>query len=293
MSALDVSVVIASRNRPESLRRCLQAIADQHTDQSFEVVVVDDGSDPPLRRGAFVFPSLELRLVRGAGNGPGAARNLGVAAAAAPVVCFTDDDTIPATTWLDSAVTFLSEHATHAGVEGPTTSPWFDPLYAYSVESVEPFGFLTCNIAYRRATLEAIGGFDEGFPFAHNEDLDLGFRVLMNAPIGFTDGMRVAHPPRAVSAQQLIRRGRWVTSTVRLVRRHPDLYRGSARFGSIPYVAGVVVRDWGGVVRHDRYAVRRTPRRAFRLAVIAAGQITVALGTLAGLAVAERSRRGS
>ena len=44
---MDATVVVPTRNRPDSLRRTLRALAAQRTDRSWELVVVDDGSDPP------------------------------------------------------------------------------------------------------------------------------------------------------------------------------------------------------------------------------------------------------
>src|SRR4029450_13000555 len=39
-----ISVVVPTRDRPQALRRCLQALADQTVQGSMEVIVVDDGS---------------------------------------------------------------------------------------------------------------------------------------------------------------------------------------------------------------------------------------------------------
>jgi glycosyltransferase involved in cell wall biosynthesis len=47
---IEVSVVIATRERPEMLRRCLKALAEQRFDRSrFEVMVCDDGPDAATR----------------------------------------------------------------------------------------------------------------------------------------------------------------------------------------------------------------------------------------------------
>ena len=44
-----ISVVIPTRNRPKALCRCLEALSESTLDaRSFEVIVVDDGSDQPL-----------------------------------------------------------------------------------------------------------------------------------------------------------------------------------------------------------------------------------------------------
>ena len=45
MRAVDVSVVVATRNRVGYLADCLESLAQQQTTAQYEVVVVDNGSD--------------------------------------------------------------------------------------------------------------------------------------------------------------------------------------------------------------------------------------------------------
>jgi GT2 family glycosyltransferase len=87
-------VVIATRDRPAALRRCLDGLRAQ-TEPRFRVIVVDDSSDTPIdsvlssddRRG------LDLQTIRLAqSSGPAAARNAGVELSDAPYICFVDDD---------------------------------------------------------------------------------------------------------------------------------------------------------------------------------------------------------
>ena len=86
-----ISVVVPTRDRQGSLARCLASLAMQ-AEIALDVVVVDDGSRD---RGAVRDAAAALagtRVVRGPGRGPAAARNLGVRAAEAELVCFIDDD---------------------------------------------------------------------------------------------------------------------------------------------------------------------------------------------------------
>lgn len=46
-----VSVLIPTRNRPESLRRCIESVLAQRLDD-YELVVVDDASEPPVSQGS-------------------------------------------------------------------------------------------------------------------------------------------------------------------------------------------------------------------------------------------------
>jgi glycosyltransferase involved in cell wall biosynthesis len=94
-----VSIIVATRNRADQLRECLDAIAAQ-TYGDFEVVVADDGSNEATRRAySTMSPALTGRLrwllqphPDAPGTGPAAARNRGLAAATGAFVAFCDDD---------------------------------------------------------------------------------------------------------------------------------------------------------------------------------------------------------
>src|SRR5256885_6964424 len=75
-----VSVVVPTCGRPDLLRRCVAALEAQSlAADAYEIIVVDD------------------TLAR---RGPAATRNIGWRRARAPVVAFTDDDTVPDADWL-------------------------------------------------------------------------------------------------------------------------------------------------------------------------------------------------
>ncbi|MBO0682622.1 MAG: glycosyltransferase family 2 protein [Candidatus Dormibacteraeota bacterium] len=86
--------MIATRNRPVALARCLSSLLAQ-SETSFRVIVVDDCSDQPLDPVVTAprYAGLDLTLHRQATpKGPAAARNAGVALASAEYLVFLDDD---------------------------------------------------------------------------------------------------------------------------------------------------------------------------------------------------------
>src|SRR4051795_13441021 len=99
------SVVIATHDRPQRLKRALRALREQTlpADQ-FEVIVVDDGSGPDtqqLLEREQAAGGLQLRVERRSpAGGPARARNAGWRTAGAPLVAFTDDDCEPGPAWL-------------------------------------------------------------------------------------------------------------------------------------------------------------------------------------------------
>src|SRR4051794_15316384 len=195
------TVVIATRDRPADLVRCLRALEVQDGAPPFDVVVVDDGSEPPVAPPA--SDRLDVRVIRTPGVGPGQARNAGVQEARGDVILFTDDDVVVDPGWVSAALAHLDANPRDAGVEGVVRSPAWDPLYEISIETSVPGHHWTCNVAYRRSALLAVGGFADCFPSAHCEDRDLGLRIAAVAPIGFEPAMGVTHSPRAVSARQI------------------------------------------------------------------------------------------
>ena len=91
------SVVICTRNRPEALDRCLQALA-QLAYPRYEVLVVDnapsDGSTLEVAR------RWGVRYLVEPAPGLSRARNSGARACSSEVIAFIDDDAVPEPVWL-------------------------------------------------------------------------------------------------------------------------------------------------------------------------------------------------
>ena len=86
--SVEVSVVIPTRNRPDTLRWALRSVADQHVD-GVEVLVANDGNvdvtSVAAEFGARVVPHEP-------GRGPSAARNAAIEQARGRYTAFLDDD---------------------------------------------------------------------------------------------------------------------------------------------------------------------------------------------------------
>src|SRR5262245_62091464 len=92
MTEPGATVIIPTRNRPESLARTLSLLRFQDVPTSeYEIVVVDDGSVPPI-----VLPDAgsgpELMLVRLEESERSASRNAGAMTARGKLLVFVDDD---------------------------------------------------------------------------------------------------------------------------------------------------------------------------------------------------------
>lgn len=95
-----ISAIVATRDRPESLRVCLEALLRMDYPR-FEIVVVDN--DPTTNETADLIARLftsRVRYVREDRRGLAAAHNCGLEAAEGDIVAFVDDDVVVDRHWL-------------------------------------------------------------------------------------------------------------------------------------------------------------------------------------------------
>jgi glycosyltransferase involved in cell wall biosynthesis len=187
------SVVIPTRNRPQAIVRSLDALAVQTMPPgSFEVLVVDDGSEPPLSLDPARWASkFSLKLIRQKNTGPAGARQRGVAEARGEFLAFTDDDCLPTPTWLETLATALRENpeamiggSTFNGLKkdyfAETSQLILEMVYEhFNRDPANAYFFASNNIALRRDRYLASGGFDPDFDSPAAEDREFCDRWRM------------------------------------------------------------------------------------------------------------------
>ncbi len=231
-----VSVVIATRDRPELLRRAIDGIRAQRHDDDVEIIVVFDRSEPD--RSLETEPGQSPRIVvTGNDRTPGlaGARNSGIDKAANAWIAFCDDDD----EWLPGKLQaqFDAVDATPGAIAACTgvliryrdvDTPrlpradrlGFDDFLRDRMTEVHPSSWLV----RRQSLVDDIGPVDEDLPGSYGEDYDL---LLRTARVGAI----------AVAPQPLIRvwwHGgsyffeRWKTiddALDHLVDKYPELHR--------------------------------------------------------------------
>ncbi len=185
-SSLAVSVVIPTHGRHASLSRCLAGLAAQTLPREmFEVIVSDDGSATPVAPAVEPFADrMTVSIVRRSRAGPAAARNEGARQARGRLLAFTDDDCVPAPTWLESLVDRTRRHpGTLIGGSIVNLLP-DDPyatatqlimscVYDYYARSGSGHRFFsTSNLAVPINRFWLLDGFSERFLHAAGEDYD-------------------------------------------------------------------------------------------------------------------------
>lgn len=180
-TAVPLSVVVCTHNRPADVERCLDALA--RLDERPEVIVVDSASDPPCRDLVLSYEDAlpGLTYVFEPEPGLSRARNRGLARASGAIVAFVDDDAAPHRDWSarilapferDAAVGCVGGACLPAFEDAAPRPPWLsdrllqfagitrigaEPRAARS--SAEwPFG---ANIAFRSAALGPHAPFPE------------------------------------------------------------------------------------------------------------------------------------
>jgi glycosyltransferase involved in cell wall biosynthesis len=223
----EITVVVPTRDRPAGLRRCLARLAAQTVADRIEIVVVDDGSEDVDPVAAAVAAVPGARLVRQPRRGPGAARNAGVRAARAPIVCFTDDDCEPAPGWAEALAEALRAGADVAA--GDTEPGGSANRYVVASQLVTNFvarhasvPFAASNNLGSTARLLRELPFDEAYPDAAGEDRDWCERLAAEGHrIERRPDATVAHHQELTAAGFLRQQARYGRGAYRYHRRGP------------------------------------------------------------------------
>lgn len=189
-----VSVVIATRDRPELLRRAIDAITEQRHDGHLEVVVVFDRSEPDR---SLEQDETDLRVITITNDrtpGLAGARNSGIDKASNRWIAFCDDDDEWLPGKLQAQFKALAERpaarAACTGVliryEGVDTPRLPDPdrlefedFLRDRMTEVHPSSWLV----ERETLVDRIGLVDEKIPGSYAEDYDLFLRTARTCPI--------------------------------------------------------------------------------------------------------------
>jgi GT2 family glycosyltransferase len=239
-----VSVIVCTHNGERTLAQCLERVRGlSYAD--FEVIVVDDGSTDGS---ADIARAHGATLVQTEHRGLSFARNAGVARASGEVVAFLDDDAYPDSDWLHYVAAALRANA-HAGMGGPNIPPEDDGLVADCVAAAPgaPIHVLIsdreaehvpgCNMAFRKAALDEIGGFDERFRVA-GDDVDVCWRLQESGrTLGFSAGAVVMHRRRDSVRRYLKQQYGYGKAEALLERKWPSRYNraGSSRWSGRIY----------------------------------------------------------
>lgn len=261
------SIIMPCYNAAATLSDTLASVSRQ-TERDWELICVDDGSsdDTPDLVARAAALDTRITLISNPGNGPSAARNYGaLSVAKAPILAFLDADDL----WASQKLFRLAEAFNANDVDGVYARVGFftdtpSRLQTTSAVAQGDLGIATLlgenpvctmsNMAVRRTTFAATGGFDE--MVVHNEDLDWLIRLTGG-------GHRTIAVDETLTFYRLSPGG-LSTDLAAMASGRQAALRSAAAYGHVPSAKDEAV--------HARYLARRALRlgtsgtEAFRLA---------------------------
>ena len=198
------SIVIPTYKRNHQLALCLQRLqpAAQSLEASlYEVIVTDDAADAATEQLLLTqFPW--ATYTAGPQRGPAANRNHGAILATGKWLVFTDDDCLPDAQWLQAYADAIKLHPDCKAFEGAILPDDWALLKKDMAEcpvNTEGGCFWSANIMVAHSLFQELGGFDEQFAIAAQEDQDLQWRIQQQHDIVFVQPATVVHPVRRIS----------------------------------------------------------------------------------------------
>jgi GT2 family glycosyltransferase len=201
---LKTSVIVATHDRPESVRRLIASLAPELTTGSREIIIAENGTAAPTPLALEGAPLKHLHEPRA---GKCRIQNRAIAQAAGEILVFLDDDLAVAPGYLAAVENFFDAHREFAAMKGRILAAedpekkvgpmavYLDlPLADDGEDVLEVRGVLGANMAFRADALKQVGPFDERLgPGAggHEEETEMSNRMRRA-------GFRIGYAPKAL-----------------------------------------------------------------------------------------------
>lgn len=183
----NVTIVVLTRQRAESLRRTLAALT-QLDYPHYEVVVVDNLSTDHTCE---VAKSFDVRYLYCPAPGVSICRQVGIDASQSSIVAMCDDDCVPVSDWMTRMVQRHLAEPDLALLGGQIINVGFGKNAKYKgrgtlvrnsvIQFVEDpnqaYYYGSANITFKRAAVQEVGGYDPFFRTGGYEEADLITRL--------------------------------------------------------------------------------------------------------------------
>ena len=194
LQRIRISVIIATRNRKDELKKCLEAL-DKQTRKPDQIFVISESDT----KEEFVLDTISKQLQYFHFDnriGPSALRNIGIQNCSGDIVVFLDDDSVPQPEFIENiSLPFLDPKIDIIRGKVKATNS-ISKNYAEHYDlgeilfEISPRLLLLCCMATRKHILDELGGFDETIPYGH-EEADLGYKANIH-------GYRTFYTPKAI-----------------------------------------------------------------------------------------------
>ena len=217
-----ISVVVATKNRPEHIVSCVTSIM-KSTYPQYEVIVIDQTVYPNLTLKKLSAENKKIKYITTERGGKALALNRGIHKARGSFFAFTDDDCVVDKNWLEEIQRFLVSHPNAMGVFG-NTRPFkrpsqpdmvcpatFDANRVTSFRSPNVLHYAHIgqgnNMAFRASVFKKIGLFEGwlgpgSIGLVGGEDSEFIFRALARRATLMTDPKMIVYHNRWITKRQ-------------------------------------------------------------------------------------------
>jgi glycosyltransferase involved in cell wall biosynthesis/GT2 family glycosyltransferase len=179
----ELSIVVLAWDNLEYTQQFVES-ARRHTDVSYELIVVDNGSD--WEAAGYARAAADHAVLNEQNLGFARGMNQGLAAAHGKYVAFCNNDTILPKRWASLLLETARRHE-RAGIVVPALTAARSAVTVRSeprheVETLPPFSAPPGAVVYVMKTdlVRQLGAWDERYEIASGEDVDLAFTVWVN-----------------------------------------------------------------------------------------------------------------
>lgn len=201
--SVQISVIIPSYNSQRYIERCLSSLLRQDTSRSYEIIVVESGTDDTAKIVREKYPQVKL-IQRSRQTLPGEGRNIGVEAAAGEIIAFIDSDCIAHPLWLETAVSRLNDSYPIVGGSVANANPetlisiadyilTFNEFFP-SMPKKETKFMPTCNFFCRKDVFQDLGGFRTDL--LAGEDTMFSYAAAQKYRLWFDPTIQIRHHNR-------------------------------------------------------------------------------------------------
>jgi glycosyltransferase involved in cell wall biosynthesis len=204
--SIEISIVIPTLNRKESLKQTLTSLCKQtYSNSKYEIIICDDitshDETEQFVKNFAASTKLNINYFKIKANypGPAAARNYGVNNASGNIIAFIDDDCIAFPDWIASAMELFKNNKIDI-IQGSVLPKYPDFKWSNlfriprGVIHMQDNGFyVTANLFVKKSSFVEVNGFEEKIKWG--EDTDLVYRLLKNKNnrIIFSENTKVYH----------------------------------------------------------------------------------------------------
>jgi glycosyltransferase involved in cell wall biosynthesis len=210
---MKISIVIPAYNEEHYIGPCIQSVQEQHSEDIFEIIVVDNGSTDETMATAKKFRG--VTVLHEPKKGPSHARQRGFIEAKGNYIAFIDADTRVPAEWIDKIKKEFAKDPALVCLSGPFRYYDLPPVQKFFAEllwdlSAKPTYWLTgfmalfANCVIKREALAQIGGLDTTIAF-YGDDTNLAWRLSKIGKVKFLMGFYILGSGRRLAKEGLIK----------------------------------------------------------------------------------------